>query len=161
MTSTSIDSGIASLASQLFKTVDGNKDGNVSAGEFQSFLESLVSKIGHQQTPGLGTQAAAVAAVAAAAPKVYQGMLGFDYRKLNDPTHTTPKYVFARATQDLALPFDRDSRSAGLQQVADYVKNHGYPDAKVTGDDTIDFGDSMGAIDVLTGDGQWWWGPKG
>ena len=32
--------------------------------------------------------------------------------------------------------------------------------AAVTGDDTIDFGDGYGAIDVLTSDGAWWWGPK-
>ena len=68
--------------------------------------------------------------------------------------------MFARATQDVTLPYDRPSRSAGLKQIVDYMKQNGCPNAAVTGDDTIDCGDGMGAIDVLTGDGQWWWGPK-
>jgi hypothetical protein len=159
--SSSIDNGFTTLAAQLFQAADGNKDGKLSTGEFQSFLEGLLSKVGSQQTPGLGTQASAAAPAADAAPKVYQGMLGFDYVKLNDPNHTTPKYVFARATQDVTLPFDRASRSAGLQSITDYVKQHGYANATVTGHDSIDFGDGMGSVDVLTGDGQWWWGPKG
>ena len=36
----------------------------------------------------------------------------------------------------------------------------GYPNAKVTGKDSIDFGDGAGDIDVLTSEGTWWWGPK-
>ena len=87
-------------------------------------------------------------------------MLGFDYVKLNTPDHTTPKYVFARATQDVPLAWDRASRSAGLQQIVDTVKQNGYPNAKVTGKDSIDFGDGHGDIDVLTSEGTWWWGPK-
>ncbi len=158
ITSTSIDSGLASLAAQLFKAVDGDRDGKLSASEFQSFLQGLLTKVGSQQTPGLGT--AATAAAATAGPKIYQGMMGFDYGKLNNPSHTTPKYVFARATQDVSLPFDRPSRSAGLQQIVEHVKANGYPKAIVIGDDTIDCGDGYGEIDVLTSDGQWWWGPK-
>ena len=80
--------------------------------------------------------------------------------KLNTPSHTTPKYVFARATQDVNLAWDRASRSAGLQQIVDNVKQNGYPNATVTGKDSIDFGDGAGPVDVLTGDGTWWWGPK-
>ena len=87
-------------------------------------------------------------------------MMGFDYGKLNDPSHTTPKYVFARATQNVNLAWDRLSRSAGLQDIVDYVKQNGYPNATVTGKDSIDFGDGYGDIDVLTGEGAWWWGPK-
>ncbi len=71
-------------------------------------------------------------------------MLGFDYTKLNTPDHTTPKYVFARATQDVTLAWDRASRSAGLQQIVDTVKQNGYPNATVTGKDSIDFGDGNG-----------------
>ena len=56
--------------------------------------------------------------------------------------------------------WDRASRSAGLQKIVDYVKQNGYANATVTGKDSIDFGDGNGAVDVLTGDGTWWWGPK-
>ena len=146
------------LASALFKRVDANSDGRLSTTEFQSFLENLLGKVS-TQTAGLGTEASA-AAPQAASPRSYQPMLGFDYVKLNTPTHTTPKYVFARATQEVDLSWDRASRSEGLQKIADYVKQNGYANATVTGDDTIDFGDGYGDIDVLTGDGAWWWGPK-
>lgn len=158
---TSTGNGLANVASQLFTQVDGNKDGKLSSAEFQSFLENLLTKVGTSGTSGLGTAATAIAATPAATPKAYQGMLGFDYVKLNTPSHTTPKYVFARATQDVELGWDRPSRSAGLEKIATYMKEHGYPNAKVTGDDTMDMGDGYGNIDVLTGDGQWWWGPKG
>jgi len=144
---------VSSLAELLFKRIDANSDGRLSTSEFQSFLEGLM-----QGTSSLGSQLASVPT--AAAPHVYQPMLGFDYTKLNTPTHTTPKYVFARATQDVDLGWDRASRSAGLQKIVDSVRQNGYPDAKVTGDDTIDFGDGYGNIDVLTADGQWWWGPE-
>ena len=152
---------LSDLAAQLFKRVDTDSNGHLSAGEFKSFLDSLLNKVGSSQTLGLGSAASAARALALgeASPRVYQGMLGFDYVKLNTPAHTTPKYVFARATQDLDFAFDRASRSSGLQRVADYVKAHGYPNTTVIGDDKMNFGDGMGDIDVLMGDGQWWWGP--
>jgi EF hand len=163
-TSTASIDNVSALASALFKRVDANNDGRLSTTEFQSFLENLLGKASSQQTPGLGSEAAAAAAAPglarAAEARSYQPMLGFDYTKLNTPTHTTPKYVFARATQDVSLPWDRASRSAGLQQIVDYVKQNGYANATVTGDDTIDFGDGNGSIDVLTSEGTWWWGPK-
>jgi len=161
MSSISSTNPVSNLASQLFTVADGNSDGRLSATEFQSFLVQLLGNLTTHQTSGLGTETSSVRQRAAdAPPRTYQGMLGFDYVKLNTPTHTTPKYVFARATQDMNLPADRASRSAGLQQIVDNVKQNGYANAKVVGDDTIDFGDGSGEIDVLTGDGQWWWGPK-
>ena len=155
--STSVDN-VSSLASAIFKRVDTNADGKLSGAEFQSFLQDLLGKVG---TSGLGSAATAVATRPATADaRTYQPMLGFDYTKLNTPTHTTPKYVFARATQDVNLAWDRLSRSAGLQQIVDLVKQNGYPNAAVTGKDSIDFGDGNGPIDVLTSEGSWWWGPK-
>lgn len=148
---------LAGLAQTLFKRVDANGDGQLNGNEFKSFLESLLNKVGTTQT---SASSGGTSARLDAGPKVYQGMLGFDYAKLNNPNHTTAKYVFARATQDLEFPWDRPSRSSGLQRIADYAKEHGYPNSTVIGDDKIDFGDGYGEIDVLTGDGQWWWGPK-
>jgi len=155
--STSIDN-VSSLASTIFKRVDANADGKLSGAEFQSFLQDLLGKVG---TSGLGSAATSVSTRPATADaRAYQPMLGFDYVKLNTLTHTTPKYVFARATQDVNLAWDRLSRSAGLQQIVDVVKQNGYPNATVTGKDSIDFGDGNGSIDVLTSEGAWWWGPK-
>lgn len=150
---TTDNTAMAALAQALLKRADANGDGQLSGTEFKSFLETLLNKVGTSQTAALGR------AASGSAPKVYQGMLGFDYAKLNNPNHNTAKYVFARATQDLEFPWDRASRSAGLQRIADYAKERGYPNTAVIGDDKIDFGDGYGAIDVLTGDGQWWWGP--
>jgi len=157
--STAVDN-MSVLASAIFKRIDTNGDGKLNGSEFQSFLQNLLGKTGNA-TPGLGSEAAAVSPRAAGAEaSSYQPMMGFDYVKLNTPTHTTPKYVFARATQNVSLAWDRASRSAGLQQIVDNVKQNGYPNAKVTGKDSIDFGDGAGDIDVLTSEGTWWWGPK-
>lgn len=156
--STSEAGSVSSLAQELFKRIDVNRDGHLTTNEFQKFLEGLIQAAGvaGQQTSKL----LSVATATADDPRVYQPMLGFSYTKLNTQTHTTPKYVFARATQDLELGWDRASRSTGLDRIVDRVRENGYPDAKVTGDDTIDFGDGYGNIDVLTADGQWWWGPE-
>lgn len=156
--STAIDS-LSVLAGTIFKRADANGDGKLDGTEFQSFLQNLIGELG--STQGLGSEASAVApSTSSAVPRTYQPMLGFDYAKLNDLSHTTPKYVFARATQDVNLAGDRASRSSGLQQIVDVVNQNGYPNAKVTGKDTIDFGDGNGDIDVLTSEGAWWWGPK-
>lgn len=154
----------SNVAAQLFKAADANNDGKLSTNEFQSFLETLLDSMAKKTDSGGSTATSLPASTvktadAPATPKVYQPMLGFDYVKLNTPSHTTPKYVFARATQDIGFAFDRASRSAGLQQIADYAKTNGYPNTTVVGDDKLNFGDGMGDIDVLTSDGQWWWGP--
>jgi len=159
MSSNAVDS-VSVLASAIFKRVDANGDGKLNGAEFQSFLQNLLGKVGNG-TQGLGSEATAIAPRSATAEaRAYQPMMGFDYGKLNDLSHTTPKYVFARATQNVNLAFDRLSRSTGLQGIVDYVKQNGYPNATVTGKDSIDFGDGYGSIDVLTSDGAWWWGPK-
>ncbi len=161
MSTTSNVSGgaLSSLASQLFQRVDADSDGRLTTNEFQTFLEGLLNKVGGAQDPRPLPPRQTPAADEDTTPVVYQPMLGFDYRKLNTLTHETPKYVFARATQDLTIPWDRESRSQALSKIAEYAKSHGYPETKVIGDDKLNFGDGYGDIDVLTGDGQWWWGP--
>jgi hypothetical protein len=72
-----------------------------------------------------------------------------------------------RGVQDLGLPAvgigqgaaNRGQLSAALPSIVAYVKSRGYPGARQVGDDAIDFGDGYGPIDVLTAQGQWWWGP--
>ena len=154
LTSASVGNA-SSLANELFKRLDSNNDGRLSTTEFQSFLESLMQQVDNRRAPGTG------ATVGARDDRPYNPMPGFDTGKLNNASHTTPKYVFARATQDIALGVDRPSRSAGLNQIVAYVRERGYPDAAVVGDDSIDFGDGFGSIDVLTAGGSWWWGPQG
>ena len=158
---------VAALAQQLFKSVDSNNDGKLNANEFQSFLQNLVG-LAASKSGGLGSgstsrlldDGGADTPAPAETGRVYYSMAGFDTTKLNTPSHTTPKYVFARATQDLDLGSDRATRSGNLQKIADYAKTHGYPNTVVVSDDTMDFGDGYGVIDVLTSDGQWWWYPK-
>jgi hypothetical protein len=160
-TSTTPIDNLSVLASAIFKRIDTNGDGRLNATEFQGFLENLVGKVGTGAASALGSAAAAAAPRSAAAEsRGYQPMMGFDYVKLNTLSHNSPKYVFARATQNVDLAWDRASRSAGLQQIVDNVKQNGYPNATVTGKDSIDFGDGNGPVDVITSDGTWWWGPK-
>jgi hypothetical protein len=153
---------IAELANQLFQRVDNDHDGKLNSDEFQSFLTTLISQVTNRSTNGLGTEASAGPRITSVPPNGYQAMVGFNFAKLNDLTHTTPKYVFARATQNIAnMGYTRAARSTGLDAIVEDVRANGYPKATVTADDTIDFGDGFGNIDVLTSDGQWWWGPEG
>src|SRR4051812_10427228 len=102
MTTNAVDN-VSVLARAIFQRMDADGDGKLNGTEFQSFLQNLLGNAGNG-TPGPGSQATAIAARSATAEaRVYQPMLGFDYTKLNTPTHTTPKYVFARATQDVSL----------------------------------------------------------
>ncbi len=150
---------LVEFADRLFQAVDADRDGKLTSREFQSFLEGLLGSLGRNGLDG-GSEGSTTTA-SSRPVNGYQGMLGFNYQKLNDLTHTTPKYVFARATQNVTgIGFDRASRSAALQRICDDVKANGYPNAVVTADDTIDFGDGFGNIDVLTSGGEWWWGPE-
>jgi hypothetical protein len=151
---TSVNNAVANLANELFRHLDSNGDGRLNSTEFQSFLETLLQHVDNKRVPGAGAPIVAREAT----PRVYAPMEGFNTEKLNNPNHTTPKYVFARATQDLDVGVTRASRSAALEQIAQYVRERGYPNAVVTNDDEIQFGDGFGPIDVLTAGGNWWWG---
>jgi hypothetical protein len=164
------NAGISSIASQLLKKFDSNSDGQLSNDEFFSLLNKITETLTPAATgaqngtaavsKGFSSVTASTLLPTAEAAKTYQMMEGFDFGKLNNPLHTTPKYVFARATQDLGLRSgDRDAMSQSLPQIVEAVKQQGYPDARVIGDDKIDFGDGYGEIDVLTSWGTWWWGP--
>ncbi len=83
------------------------------------------------------------------AGRVYNPMPGFDTTKLNDLTHQSVKYDFARAVQTLGIPSGR--LRGNLAPVISWMQARGYPNAKAVGDDKIDFGDGFGPIDVLQG----------
>ncbi len=84
--------------------------------------------------------------------------IGWLEGKLNDPTHTTPKYLFGRAVQDLG--YLNNPASTNLQAVCDRLKEQGLT-ATVSGDDKIDFGE--GPVDVIFAVGDpgahWQWCP--
>ena len=64
--------------------------------------------------------------------------------------------AFSRAIAAGNLP----SVSGSLPAIVAYAQANGFPDAKVVKDDSIDFGDGHGAIDVITSvggpDANWW-----
>lgn len=91
--------------------------------------------------------------------RTYVQMPGWETNKLNDLGHQTTKYDFARAVQTLGIPASQ--MRGNLQQIADWMKIRGYPNAKVVGDDKVDFGDGFGPVDVITSGGEWWWGSEG
>ena len=131
---------------------DTNGDNQLSSAEFGALLGKLLGKV----STAASSTPATTAAPAATTPKVYEGMGGFNYDKLNDLNHKTPKYVMARTIQDLGL---KGTTSRGnLQPLVDSLKNNGFPNAVTSGDDSIDFGDGFGPIDVITVAGNWWWG---
>ncbi len=94
-------------------------------------------------------------------PGTYANIPGFDLGKLQDPTHQNSKYTpavraFSQAIGSGNLP----PTSASLPAVVAYAQSHGFPNAKVTGSDSIDYGDGWGPIDVITdvgGPGAGWW----
>jgi hypothetical protein len=156
---------ISQLASRLMDRVDANKDGQLSKEEFGSFLTSLLrglptSSPTSPAKSSIATTSLLKTATAAAGTTHYQPIPGFDMGKMNNLEHTTPKYLFARAVQDLGL-FSAPLTS-NLQAVVDALNANGM-NATVTGDDTIDFGDGAGPIDVIFSVGdpeaRWQWVP--
>lgn len=161
---------ISQIASRLMDRVDANRDGQLSKDEFNGFLSSLLQGVAATSTTAAsaGTATATQAALASRSLTAvslgagnYQPVPGFDNGKMNDLAHTTPKYMFARAVQDIGLL--GAPTTANLQAVVDQYNQATGGSAKVTGDDTIDFGGEVGVVDVIfsVGDPQsrWQWCP--
>jgi len=153
---------ISQLASRLMNRVDTNNDGQLSKEEFGSFLTSLLDGVS-QATPAAAASRSVVAPTSLTSLALsggYQPIPGFDSGKLNDPTHTTPKYMFARAVQDLGL---LGTPTGNLQSVVDQYNKATGKSATVKGDDTIDFGGDIGVVDVIFSvggsDARWQWCP--
>jgi hypothetical protein len=153
---------ITQVAARLMDTVDANKDGQLSKEEFGMFLNSLLQGLSKTSptSPSSATIASTVLTRAASTAPAYAPIPGFDSGKMNDLTHTTPKYQFARAVQDLGLL--GAPTTSNLQPIVDALNKNGGK-AKVMGSDTIDFGDGFGAVDVIfsVGDAaaRWQWVP--
>ncbi len=128
MSSNSVQSvdRILDLARALVQRFDSNRDGQLSQDEFGSMLRQVLGS-----EPGAtfsGTAAAASSNAAATTSvtsqlgrRIYAPMLGFNTAKLNNASHLTPKYIFARAWQDkgqadMALLKDEDARKAYMEK---------------------------------------------
>ncbi|MGE3957514.1 MAG: EF-hand domain-containing protein [Vicinamibacterales bacterium] len=156
---------ISQVSARLMDRVDSNKDGQLSKDEFNSFLTSLLGGLASASptTPTLAAVTTAPLRTVAARTMLesrgtYDPIPGFDLNKLNNPEHTTIKYQFGRAVQDLALA----PTSANLQAIVDHFNANG-GNATITGEDKIDFGDGFGPIDVIFSVGdpeaRWQWLP--
>ena len=166
------------VSRSLFKAIDRNGDQQLSIDEFASFLNRLAGTLaGGQSTGGLGSAATAIAASAATAPPArpaappahaaaagdgYAPIPGFDLGKLMNSTHENPKYSPAvRVFSQAICAGNLQPGAAGLQSIVAYAQARGFGDAKVVGDDRIDFGDGVGPVDVITsaqsGVNMGWW----
>jgi hypothetical protein len=160
--SVSLGSFIAGISQSVFTALDRNGDRRLSADEFTVFLNKLVGQpTGGNSTGDLGSAATAVVTFAAPTSTGYAAIPGFDFGKLTDLRHVNDKYTpavraFSQAISAGSLP----PVSSSLPSIVSYAQANGFPDAKVVGRDTIDFGDGHGAIDVITTVGQpganWW-----
>lgn len=73
---------------------------------------------------------------------------GFDTTKLNDPTYESSKYTKA-LRQFTASINGKPPTTDSLNALVAEAKANGFPNAKVSGKDTIDYGDGNGPIDVI------------
>lgn len=90
-------------------------------------------------------------------PTSYRPMAGWDGGKLNDPAAgTTDKYLFGRFLQDQG--YGAAGSRGRLNDIAAAFNQQYGKNVRATGDDSIDFGGSIGNIDVINGttnDWQW------
>ncbi len=98
-------------------------------------------------TPAPTTPAPTTPTTPAGRTTPYDPAAGWDVGKLNDPTVTDAKYNFGRAAEDYG-----GVQRGNLQGLVDYYNKQYSGNAKVTGDDTIDFGQNYGPVDVINGD---------
>jgi hypothetical protein len=157
---------VQSLANNVLQQFDADRDGRLSVDEFGQFLnrlidslasgaeasQSLTSSVGQKTTTPLTSLTGAT----------NQGgfrntLEGFDMRKLDDPETTSVKYQAARVFQHYAPTV------SNLPDVVAALNAAGLSATQV-GDDTIDFGGSVGQIDVIRAAGEggraWQWLPQ-
>jgi hypothetical protein len=173
-------SGLSELIKRTMSEVDTNKDGQVSSSEFGSFLKHLLEGLSpkvrnrnhdlagtNQGSPDLASTAGSVlfaSAVKTAASDgggPYFNVPGFELSKLQDTTHVNDKYTPAvRAFSQAVAAGDLKCVTDSLTNIVEYAQSNGFPDAKVTSADCIDFGDGYGPIDTIVDVGSpnahWW-----
>jgi len=139
---------VGQLVQRLITVADQNKDGQLSTSEFGSFLTSLISEPPASLTDLKGTRSGVAGAGPGATAAPFNEIPGFVLSKIQDPTHVTQKYSAAMRAFSQAI--------GGLTPVPDslptivaFAKANGFPDAKTTKSDSIDFGDGTGPVDVI------------
>lgn len=164
ITSISSATNVQSLATNVLQQFDTDRDGRLSVDEFSQFLNRLIDSLSsgdeaaHSLTSSLGQATPPLTSLTSAAGDgSYRSALeGFDMRKLDDPSTTSVKYQAARVFQNYAPTVDN------LGNVVSALNAAGLPATQV-GDDTIDFGGSVGKIDVIRAAGEggraWQWLP--
>lgn len=166
MSITSIPSAtnVQSLANNVLQQFDTDQDGRLSVDEFSQFLNRLIDSLAggedgaaHSLTSSLGQTAPLTSLTPAISTGQYRSALeGFDMQKLDDPSKMSVKYQAARVFQNYAPTVDN------LADVVAALNNAGLTATQV-GDDTIDFGGSVGKIDVIRAAGEggraWQWLP--
>lgn len=81
----------------------------------------------------------------------YAEIPGFDLAKINDPTHVNDKYSPALRAFSEAMAAGIPLTRGNLAPQVDWAKAHGFGNATQVGDDSIDYGDSRGPIDLIRG----------
>ncbi len=81
----------------------------------------------------------------------YAEIPGFDLAKINDPQHVNDKYSPALRAFSEAMAAGIPLTRGNLTPQVDWAKGHGFANAKQVGDDSIDYGDSRGPIDLIRG----------
>lgn len=171
MSTTSITgTAVRDLAATITKQLDADKDGKLSATEFEGFLSQFLNTVGQNVTTAAASAStaatAATATPAAAAPRPAIGnMAGFDAAKLANTAHDTFKYQIGRILQGYA------NTPAGLREALPEIQTL-VPGAKIVGSkgDSVDFGDyvdnrgtRIGRIDLVQAAGEggkaWQWLP--
>ena len=143
ITPASSATAVQEMAQALMKTFDKDHDGRLSTDEFTGLLRQVLSGTGNATalsgTPGPRPSSG---------PTNYTLGIGFVPEKLNDPTYYSEKY--SHALKDMFLPAMQGlaPTTESLQIIVDRINANG-GHAKLTGKDTIDFGDDMGPIDVI------------
>jgi hypothetical protein len=158
------------MVKRTMSEVDTNHDGQLSSSEFGTFLTHLLEGLSKAKPTNessasrSSTSASFSSAIKAATsdtPGVYFNVPGFELSKLQDTDHVNSKYTPAvRAFSQAVAAGSLKSVTDSLANIVTYAKDNGFPDAKVTSADAIDFGDGNGPIDTIVDVGSpnahWW-----
>ena len=167
-TSSITGTAVRDLAATITKQLDADKDGKLSATEFEGFLSQFLTSLGQNVTTAAAsanaTTTAATTAPAAARPAI-GNMAGFDAAKLANTAHDTFKYQIGRILQGFP------NTPAGLREALPEIQTLA-PGAKIVGSkgDSVDFGayvdnrgTRIGVIDLVQAAGEggkaWQWCP--
>jgi hypothetical protein len=139
------NSAISDLIARVIDKFDTNKDNQLNATEFGSFLHGLLdggaSAIAPAETSSAVPAASTKSEAAIFNPTTASWDLlhGFDARNYYNPDMNTMKYQFAR----IAADYDPRQPGALNRLVGDPRFAAAFPNAKIVGKDSIDFGGQL------------------